>query len=210
MDHDEIWRHVHAERAALADNLSRLSPEQWDHDSLCTGWTVKDVAAHVISTPQLGVGQVLAMVGRNLGRGYNAMIYRETKRISARESPESILADFATYADSRHHVFTTTSVEPLVDALVHHQDITRPLGINREAAPDAAAVAADRCRLLSPFMGSRRLVRSVRMVATDIDWARGSGPTIEAPMQELLMLCAGRSPDRTLLSGEGRELLAQA
>jgi hypothetical protein len=74
-------------------------------------------------------------------------------------------------------------------------------------APDAAARAADRCRTLSFLMGSRKVVRSVRMVATDIDWVRGSGPTVEGPMQELLMVCAGRARVATDLSGDGLEVL---
>ena len=57
---------------------------------------------------------------------------------------------------------------------------------------EAAAVAADRARALSLLLGSRKTVRSVRMVATDLDWDRGKGPVVEGPMQELLMLCAGR------------------
>jgi len=206
MRHDEVWRHIHAERSSLAAALSNLDEAQWQHDSLCTGWTVKDVAAHVISTPAIGWREIGAMSIRNLGRGYNQIIFREVKRLGQRPV-EDILDDYETYARSTHHVPTTTSVEPLIDALVHHQDIARPLGIRHEMAPDAAAVAADRVRKLSFLMGSRQLVRSVRMVATDIDWVRGRGPTIEGPVQELLMLCSGRAADPALISGDGRELI---
>jgi uncharacterized protein (TIGR03083 family) len=208
MDHEHLWQHIHAERASLAANLAGLDDDQWAHDTLCPGWTVKDVAAHVISTPQIGWRQMPAMAARNFGRGYNTMIYREVKRLGARETPESILADFERFATSTHHVPTTTSVEPLIDALLHHQDIVRPLGLRREMPPEAAAVAADRSRLLWSLMGNRRVVRGTRMVATDIDWVRGSGPTIEGPMQELLMVCSGRAPDPALVSGDGIELLA--
>jgi uncharacterized protein (TIGR03083 family) len=201
MERDTLWGYVHAERRTLADALANLSPEQWARDSLCAGWTVKDVAAHVISTPQLGVGTVTGYFVRNLGRGYNTMIFRETKRLSERQSTEQILDDFEKYGDSRHHVFTTTSVEPLLDALVHHQDIVRPLGLRHDMPPEAAAVAADRVRLLAPLMGTRKLLKSVRMVATDVDWARGKGPVVEGPIQELLMLCSGRQPDPALMSG---------
>jgi hypothetical protein len=41
------------------------------------------------------------------------------------------------------------------------------------------------------------------MVATDIDWARGRGPTLSGPMQELLMVCAGRSRVAVDLEGDG-------
>lgn len=208
MDHEHLWQHIHAERASLAANLAGLDDDQWAHDTLCPGWTVKDVAAHVISTPQIGWRQMPAMAARNFGRGYNTMIYREVKRLGARETPESILADFERFSTSTHHVPTTTSVEPLIDALLHHQDIVRPLGLRREMPPEAAAVAADRSRLLWSLMGNRRVVRGTRMVATDIDWVRGSGPTIEGPMQELLMVCSGRAPDPALVSGDGIELLA--
>jgi uncharacterized protein (TIGR03083 family) len=207
MDRTEVWQHIHAERAALARTLSGLDEAQWQHDTLCTGWTVHDVAAHVIAHPQIGWAQLPGMVGRNLGRGYNAMVFREVKRLAARETRESILADFDRLADSTRRVPITTSLEPLVDALVHHQDIVRPLGIRHDMHPGAAAVAADRVRQLAFLMGSRRLVRSVRMVATDVDWARGRGPTVEGPMQELLMLCAGRAGDPALLAGDGCELL---
>ena len=37
------------ERAEMADFLASLRPEQWDHPTLCLGWRIRDVAAHVIS-----------------------------------------------------------------------------------------------------------------------------------------------------------------
>jgi uncharacterized protein (TIGR03083 family) len=209
MDREDVWTHIHAERASLAETLAALRVEQWEHPSLCPGWTVRDVAAHVISTPQIRMRELVGLFARNLGRGYNEMILREVQRLGAGQSPERILADFATYADSRQHVATTTVIEPLIDALVHHQDIVRPLGLTHEMDPEAAATAADRCRLLSGLMGSRSVVKGVRMVATDVDWTRGRGPTLSGPMQELLMVCAGRSRVATDLEGDGVEL-AQA
>ncbi|WP_182377657.1 maleylpyruvate isomerase family mycothiol-dependent enzyme [Nocardioides sp. WS12] len=203
MDRSELWRHIHAERAALASLLAELTDEDWSHDTLCPGWTVHDVAAHVISTPQIGWREMGGLMARNLGRGYNTMIFREVKRIGARETRDSILGDFERYATSTHHVPTTTSVEPLIDALLHHQDIVRPLGRTRAMPPAAAAVAADRVRRLAPLMGTGKLVRSVRMVATDVEWDRGKGPTISGPIQELLMLASGRTPDPALVTGDG-------
>ncbi|NYI43994.1 uncharacterized protein (TIGR03083 family) [Nocardioides aromaticivorans] len=207
MDKATLWTWIHAERAALAATLAEITPEEWAHDTLCPGWTVHDIAAHVISNPQIGWGEMGGLMARNLGRSYNAMIFREVKRLGARETRESILADFDRFATSTRHVPTTTTVEPLIDALLHHQDIVRPLGRPHEMPPEAAAVAADRVRRLAPLMGTRRLVRSVRMVATDVAWTRGEGPTIEGPMQELLMIASGRRPDPALVSGEGTALV---
>jgi uncharacterized protein (TIGR03083 family) len=206
MERDLVWQHIHTQRAALADILAGLSDADWQHDTLCPGWTVKDVAAHVISNPQLGLRQVSGMFARNIGRGYNAMIYREVRRLGALETPASVLADFETYAESTRKVPVTTTIEPLLDVLVHSQDILRPLGLHHDMPPDAAAVAADRARLFGATMGWGA-ARKVRLVATDIDWVRGRGPTIEGPMQELLMITSGRAPDAALVSGDGRERL---
>jgi uncharacterized protein (TIGR03083 family) len=211
MDKATIWQHIHEERRSLAATLAGLDDEQWEQPSLCEGWTVKEVAAHVIAHPQIGWAQMPGMVARNLGHGYNAMIFREVKRLGERSTRESILADFQTYDSSTRKVPTTTPVEPLIDALVHHQDILRPLGLRHEMAPEAAAVAADRSRRLAFLAGSRAVVKGTRMVATDIDWSRGRGPTLTGPVQELLMVCMGRGRVAEGLSGEGTELLpAQA
>lgn len=206
MQKREMWRHIHAERAALARHLADLSPGDWEHESLCPGWTVLDVAAHVICNPQIGGRQVVAMFGRNLGRGYNTMIFRETKRWSRDQTPARILEDFDRYDGSTRHVPLTTTVEPLLDVLVHTQDILRPLGIRHQMPPEAAVVAADRARLHAAMMGWRS-ARKVRLVATDLDWTRGHGPTVQGPIQELLMISTGRAPDPGLVSGDGRELV---
>lgn len=206
MERDTLWRYIHDERAALAEVLAGLAPEDWERDTLCPGWTVKDIAAHVICNPQTRARDVAAMAARNLGRGYNTMIYRETKRLSRDRTPADVLADFATYADSRRKVPVTTTVEPLLDVLVHTQDILRPLGLHHAMPPEAAAVAADRARLHAAMMGWRS-ARKVRLVATDVDWTRGKGPAIEGPVQELLMITTGRSPDAAVVSGDGLELV---
>ncbi len=139
-------------------------------------------------------------------RGPDRAIYADVKR-RGRQPVAEILADFATYDGSRHHVPVTTHVEPLVDVLVHTQDILRPLGLRHAMPVDAAAAAADRARLLAPMLGSRRVVRSVAMVASDVDWSAGRGPVVEGPIQELLMLCTNRPADRSRLSGPGMTLL---
>ncbi|WP_162599881.1 maleylpyruvate isomerase family mycothiol-dependent enzyme [Nocardioides solisilvae] len=207
MPSDEVWRHVHAERRAMGAMLASLSEEEWERPSLCAGWTVRDVAAHVIATPQIHAPELVALLARNLGRSYDAMIFRDVKR-RGRQPVATILADFERYAGSRHRVAVTTSVEPLLDVLVHHQDVVRALGRHHDPDVGAALVAADRCRLLPGLLHSRSIVRQVRMVATDVDWVRGDGPELRGRASELLMVCAGRGRAATGLSGEGVALLA--
>ncbi|WP_280431872.1 maleylpyruvate isomerase family mycothiol-dependent enzyme [Nocardia brasiliensis] len=62
---EDIWRATAAERAALADLLAGLTEEQWDHQSLCAQWRVRDVVAHVVQTTRAHLGWILV----NLARG---------------------------------------------------------------------------------------------------------------------------------------------
>lgn len=203
LDADTRWSRVHEERRALAGLLAELSPPDWEAPSLCEGWRIRDVAGHVISSPQMRASEIPGMLWR--GRGsFNRMILVDGQR-RGRQPIEQILADFERFDGSRSHPITTTGVEPLVDILVHTQDIARALGIAHEMPVDAARVAADRSRLLALTLGSSRVVRSVRMIATDTDWSRGRGPELRGPMQELLMVCAGRGRAARDLTGDGVE-----
>jgi len=47
MDAEQSWRVIEQQRLAIADLLDGLSAEQWESPSLCAGWRVRDVAAHV-------------------------------------------------------------------------------------------------------------------------------------------------------------------
>src|SRR4051794_21062178 len=47
LDRDAVWAAIDAERADLADLLDVLSDDEWASPSLCTGWRVRDVAAHL-------------------------------------------------------------------------------------------------------------------------------------------------------------------
>nr|WP_255672237.1 maleylpyruvate isomerase N-terminal domain-containing protein [Glycomyces amatae] len=42
-----LWRKIHAERAALADDLAGLGDRQWETQSLCEESTVRQVPAHL-------------------------------------------------------------------------------------------------------------------------------------------------------------------
>lgn len=46
----DVWSLVHAERAALIDDLEHLDDQSWAVPSLCREWTVHDVAAHLVDT----------------------------------------------------------------------------------------------------------------------------------------------------------------
>jgi uncharacterized protein (TIGR03083 family) len=189
---EEIWRYVDAERASLAALLADLTADQWQTPSICPGWTVQDVAAHVISSPQARVLPVITGMVRVRG-DFNRFVFDEARRAGAVYSSAEIVAQYHQYAGSRRHPLGTVPADPLLDVLIHGQDIAVPLGISRPMPPEAARVAAERIWGKSfPFKARRRLV-GVRLVATDIDWSAGEGEEVRGPIALLLQLLSGRT-----------------
>jgi uncharacterized protein (TIGR03083 family) len=190
MDRDAIWQHVDTERAWLADRLEALPEQAWDQDSLCEGWSVRDVGAH-LAMAQARVRDIVWPALRT-GFRYNAMI-----RYAAVRSPithQQIVATLRGFVGSRRRAPLVTDVEPLLDILVHTQDICVPLGIGHPMPVDAAAVAATRVLSLKGPMRLWDAPRGLRLVATDVDWAHGEGAELEAPIQTHLLRLTGRQP----------------
>lgn len=198
---DEVWEYVDSERAALAGILETLTPEQWQTSSLCPGWSVKDVAAHVISSPQVSAAQIAAALLRTRGN-YDRAVFALAREAGRRPSTD-IIGDYRQLRGSRSHPPGTSPLEPLLDVLVHTQDILRPLHLRHEMPVPAAQAAADRVWARSfPFHAKRRL-GGYRLEATDADWAAGEGQVMEGPVSELLLLLTGRTYGLNRLSGDG-------
>ncbi|GAB2706294.1 maleylpyruvate isomerase N-terminal domain-containing protein [Nocardia thraciensis] len=63
MTEDQVWEAVAAERASLVELLRPLPGSGWDRPSLCDGWRVRDVVAHLVAPEQLtgtAVAQLLS------------------------------------------------------------------------------------------------------------------------------------------------------
>lgn len=55
------------ERDLLVQDLAQLGPRQWTNPSLCPGWRVRDVMAHLLMPFELGVpGMIRAHVRRQI------------------------------------------------------------------------------------------------------------------------------------------------
>lgn len=192
MDTDTVWRHIDTERAYVADLLESLPAPSWDIPSLCAGWTVRDVAAH-LAFSQARLRDVIVPAIRS-GFSYNRMI-----AYAAVHSPlthDQIVATLRGFVGSRRTAPMVTELEPLLDVLVHTQDICVPLGIEHPMPRDAAVAAADRVLALRGIMRLWRPPSDVRLVATDVDWSFGSGQVVEAPIQAHLLTLTGRAADR--------------
>jgi uncharacterized protein (TIGR03083 family) len=195
-----------AERADLADFLATLTPDQWDAPSLCDGWRVRDVVAHMFSFDELGLG---GLVGRFVRGGFSpAGANAAGVAAYAEYSVDELLALVRRCQQPRGLTAGFGGKIALTDATIHHQDIRRPLGLPREIPPDRLRVALDFARTARPIGASKR-IRGLTFVATDLDWAAGEGPAVEGPAESLLMAIAGRAGVVTELNGAGQPTLAE-
>lgn len=201
----DVWELVHAERAALADDLERLTEEQWLQPSLCEGWSVHDVAAHLVDNARATpFGVVWAMVrargdfDRQNQRGmerHRGVTPRETlsglREVAARRTgpPAPV--------DSR-----------LVEEVLHGEDIRRPLGIWHDYSAEAVERALRyQARVSQGLGGGRQRAERVTLHATDLDLSIGDGPEVRGPAPALLMVISGRSAALPDLEGPGVSLL---
>lgn len=206
MDTDELWSRIHQRRAELAEVLAELTAQEWNTPSLCADWTVRDVAAHVIFSASAGTGELMLAMAR-ARFDFNRCMHDEAKRRSARPTAE-IVVDYRRLAGSRRRPPGTSVFDPLVDVLVHTQDIVRPLNRKLDLpAADALAVADHVWRKSFPY-GAQRRLRGVRLLATDADWSAGSGRPVEGTAGALLLLMTGRTASVPELRGPGVQLLA--
>lgn len=194
------------ERADLLAFLETLTPGQWEAQTLCEQWTVRECIAHALSYEELTTADVLrrmARAGFGLDRT-NALGVEDYRD----RSPEQLLALL------REHLTPTGTTAGLggrvglADALLHHQDVRRPLGLPREVPAERLVRAAPIVLFGPPIRGILR-VYDVRLVADDLDWSFGRGPEVHGPAEALLMVAAGRRGITGELSGPGRARLAR-
>ena len=205
MHTDDVWRAIDEERSSLADLLDELTAEEWDVPSLCAGWRVRDVAAHLTlshMSPATAVLEALRARGN-----YDRMVRDSAVRQAALpcdEFPRRLRA----MVESRRKIPFVAPRVPLLDVLVHGQDIARPIGRDRPMPPGAAAAAADQVWSMGwPFHVRRRLA-GLRLSATDTGWSAGDGLAVEGPVSALLLLMTGRQAALDELTGPGAEALA--
>jgi uncharacterized protein (TIGR03083 family) len=189
---------VRDEMIDLADRLSELDAPQWDAASLCAGWRIRDVLAHVVAGAEgaFGVRAVVAGMVRH-GFNFNRWVAADG-RARGQADPEVMVAALRNAAARRQ-----TSVNALMHVVIHGQDMCRPLGIARElpathVVPVANLVAADRHRF-----GTTKRIAGLTLRATDMEWSHGQGPEVTGPGEALVMMMAGRLVALHDLSGEG-------
>ncbi|MFJ2769232.1 maleylpyruvate isomerase family mycothiol-dependent enzyme [Streptomyces sp. NPDC087300] len=208
MDREQVLEWTRAERLGIAGFLEELAPDDWKRDSLCTGWTVHDVAAHLtLSTRTTLIDLLKGAVRARFD--WERMEYDKARERAARYTPAELVAQLRETAGSPRRAPLSAPLDPLTDFLVHGQDIARPLGRPRPM-PGPQTVAALGHVVASPFYGAKKRLRGVRLVATDADWSTGPGPReARGPAGDLLLVVTGRAAGLAGVTGAGATVLGE-
>ena len=201
----EVWKHIHDERATLADTLSSLTTDQWTTPSWSVGWSVKMTAGHVLAAAE----QTIPNFYRELitaGFRFNVFTDRGARKLGALEPDELVRRLQARTSTTNHPPAPVVAM--LGEVVAHGQDIRGPLGLHHQPSEGALVAVAESWQRTNLLIGSKRRIAGLRLRASDMTWSHGDGPEVTGPMLSLIMAMVGRKPAQVDLSGEGSAILA--
>lgn len=201
---DRLWNLAHAERSALAEDLSSLSAEQWRHRTLCGQWDVEQVVAHLTAAASLNQRRWLRSM---LGARFRPDVHNQRRLDEHRgETPAGTLKLF------RAVIRSTTAPSGHIPAyigevVVHAQDIRRPLGLPRTPGAEVLSSVAEFFAKRDFTVASRTHTAGLQLRADDGPFHTGTGPLVTGSTLALVMSMAGRGIYLDELDGPGLPIL---
>jgi uncharacterized protein (TIGR03083 family) len=203
-----------AERRELAEVLGGLSAEQWRAPSLCAGWTVAHVVAHLTMPFRITEEEF----GRGMAEAHGDFT-QFSDAVAARDSqlPQAELV--ALVRDNVENPWAPPiggHSGALSHDLIHGLDIAWPLAIEYPIPGSAMTTVLD---LIAGQEGQNGQeghnafgvdLAGLELRATDLDWSAGAGAQAIGPSRDLLLLLARRSLPHDAVSGPGTQRLRDA
>jgi uncharacterized protein (TIGR03083 family) len=177
----------------LADLLAAAPAGTWDAPSLCAGWQVRHVVAHVTMPARLTPEQFGAEMA---AAGGDFAVLSDT--VAARDGSLPVADHLAQLRSPVLHAWQPPgggAAGALSHAVIHSLDVT--VGLDRPPVAPAEALVAVLDQLTDAdgaFFGLD--LTGVRLEAADTDWSWGSGEAVRAGSGALVALLSGRTlPD---------------
>lgn len=196
----EVRAMIAAERRDLAGVFGGLPDRSWDLPTLCAGWRVREVVAHMTMPFRYSTPRFITELVWSGGR-FHRMADRCARRDATIDADElvSALRDNATYPWKPPGGGFEGA---LTHDVIHGLDITVPLGIGRRV-PD------ERLRTVLSGLSTPKTLKyfgagldGVELRADDLDWSFGSGTPLSGAAQDLVLVLCGRRLPAGLLHGE--------
>lgn len=201
----EVWGHIASERNEVADLVESLDEDELDMASLCAQWRVRDVAGHLAwtalsSPPQVAQAMLLG------GLKVDAVL--SERAIGTGSIPiDRLVAQLRKGAGMQRAAPGFPPIGYLADIVIHHSDMTRPLGRAREIPEERLLAALHRSLATNRFTSGRSRTKGLRLEASDVAFVRGDGPVVRGPGEALLLAAVGRAHALADLDGEGLDVL---
>ncbi len=191
---------VTTEFLALANLLDTLADAQWDTPSLCAGWRVREVVAHLT----MPVRYSAAQFGAEL-HDCDGDFTRLSNRVASRDAalPASTLV--GNLRDETMHHWTPPgggSTGALNHVVIHGLDITVPLGVSRRSPDETLRAVLDDLTRGGMHAHFGFDLDGLSLRATDMDWSFGSGTPISGAAEDLALLVCGRQLPAGRIDGD--------
>jgi uncharacterized protein (TIGR03083 family) len=199
---DDAWLQpaVAAEFASLAGLLTDATPAQWDTPSLCEGWRVREVIAHLTMATRYSEEEIMAGL-RECGFDFT----RLSNQIAARDAglpAGELVASLRSEVMQRWAPPGGGYHGALNHVVIHGLDVTVPLGVPRRTPDDAIRVILDDLTRGDVHENFGISIKGRCLRATDLDWSYGSGPALTAAAADLALAMCGRAVPAGRLDGE--------
>lgn len=181
---------IAASRRGLADVLDALPAEAWDSPTLCAGWRVREVVAHITMPFRYSAGRFVFELARSGGR-FDRMADRCARR-DAVVSPGELVAGLR---DNERHPWRPPGgglAAALTHDVIHGLDITVASGIALVVPESSMRIVLD---TVSGAVSRKHFgvdLDGVELCADDMEWSFGEGRRVRGPAQDLALLLCGR------------------
>ncbi len=201
-----LWAALADERRAIADRLDTLTPEQWQTRSLCSAWTVHEMAAHLLSACDFTLGEVALAMLRARGDVDGLQLALVRKR--ARRPSAELVSALREHADARKAPPVVGVLGPYTDTLVHQLDMWIPLGLDDDRPVQRWRPSLDFLMTRKATVGFLpKPAPDLWYQATDLEWQHGAGEVVSGTAADLALALLGRTPRLDGLDGPGAEAL---
>ena len=191
---------VAAEFVSLADLLAVASDAQWDTPSMCEGWRVREVVAHLTMAARYSEEEFMTQLRRcgfDFTRLSNEVASRDAS-LPTEELVASLRSDIMQqwtppgggYHGALNHV------------VIHGLDVTVPLGASRCSPDETIRVVLDDLTAGGGHAHFGIVINSRRLQASDLDWSHGSGPVLRGAAEDLALALCGRAVPAGRLEGD--------
>ncbi len=190
---------VASEYLALADVMAAADEADWNASSLCEGWRVREVIAHMTMAARYDQATLMAELQArdgDFGRLSNEIAAQDaqlpTAELVANLRADTLLhwAPRGSYHDALNHV------------VIHGLDAMVPLRGRRYPPAETLQIVLDALTAggIHEHFGTAIVGR--RLETTDLDWSYGSGPLLRGKAGDLALALCGRAVPPGRIEGD--------